>query len=222
LSERRPQTEEQVIDLVRSIDVTAPPELHARVRRLSASGPPAQRRSRGRWRFEAAGALVAVAAVVVLVIVTSVGRSPAHTISLTEAAALALAPPDGAAPAHSASNPALLRVSSDGVAFPAWTGSGWHATGTRHGSIAGRAVTTVYYADAAGRRVGYAIVAGRSAEQLPGGVPVLYSSADYRLYVQGDQQVLTWHHEGRLCVVSGRGVGAAELLRLAGAAEHAS
>jgi hypothetical protein len=76
-------------------------------------------------------------------------------------------------------------------------------------------VTTVFYEGSRGRRVGYAIVGGSSASQLSGGVVSRRDGVPYRLLTVNGVPVVAWMREGHLCVVSGRGVGGATLLRLA-------
>ena len=48
-----------------------------------------------------------------------------------------------------------------GVTFPSWERAfGWRATGARTDTVGGREVTTVFYANSRGQRIGYAIAAG--------------------------------------------------------------
>jgi hypothetical protein len=76
-------------------------------------------------------------------------------------------------------------------------------------------VTTVFYADARGRRIGYAIVAGTPAPRSDGGVIAWREKTPYRLLTVNGAAVVSWSRDGHLCVVSGRGVSTATLLRLA-------
>jgi hypothetical protein len=76
-------------------------------------------------------------------------------------------------------------------------------------------ITTVFYADGRGRRIGYAIVAGSPAPRISGGVVRWRNGTPYRLETQSGAPVVTWLRSGHLCVVSGRGVSSATLLRLA-------
>ena len=120
------------------------------------------------------------------------------------------------APPESSANHAQLAVAVDGVPFPYWEDRfGWRSTGTRSDRIDGRTVTTVFYSDAAGRRIGYAILAGTPAPRIDGGVVAWRGGVPYRLLTANGAAVVTWLRDGRLCVVSGRGVSSATLLKLA-------
>jgi hypothetical protein len=72
----------------------------------------------------------------------------------------------------------------------------------------------VFYANAEGRRIGYAIASGR-APATRGGSVVWRWGVPYRLLAHDGATVVTWEREGHLCVVSGRGVSAKTLLSLA-------
>jgi hypothetical protein len=102
------------------------------------------------------------------------------------------------------------------VSFPYWRERfGWRSSGARSDSVAGRTVTTVFYSDAHGRRVGYAIVSG-PAWTTQGGTVIWHGDTSYRVLDQHGATVVTWQRDGHLCVVAGRGVSAPTLLRLAG------
>jgi hypothetical protein len=101
------------------------------------------------------------------------------------------------------------------VAFPAWTDElRWRSTGERADRVAGRAVTTVFYAGDGGRRIGYAIVAGLPAPSV-GGTILWRGGTAYHLLSRDGVKVLAWQRSGRLCVASGRDLSGAELLRFA-------
>jgi hypothetical protein len=87
--------------------------------------------------------------------------------------------------------------------------------GARADHIDGRSVTTVFYADTQGRRIGYAIVSG-PAWATHGGTLKWRAGVPYRLLTHDGATVVAWPRGGHLCVVSGRGVDAQTLLRLAG------
>jgi hypothetical protein len=102
------------------------------------------------------------------------------------------------------------------VSFPYWKESfGWRSTGARVDRIGGRSVQTVFYADASGRRVGYAIVGGKPPLSTGGGQALWRDGREYRLLRINGVQAIVWLRSGRLCVVSGRGVDGAMLLALA-------
>jgi hypothetical protein len=227
MTERRPQTEAELVEFVRAIDVPAPHSLHREVesliagrsqlaRRGAATGPDTRgaRSLIPARRLAAVGALAAVAAVAVAIASSSGGGASA--LSLREASALTLQPATASAPTENMSNHVQLRASVDGVSFPYWGERfGWRSTGTRTDRVAGRTVTTVFYADAGGRRIGYAIVAGTPAPRSTGGVVAWRKETPYRLLTENGTAVVTWLRNGHLCVVSGRGVSSATLLRLA-------
>jgi hypothetical protein len=172
-----------------------------------------ERRYSLRPRIAALGAMAAAIVALAVVFGTS-GSSP--TLSVHDAAALTLRSATTAAPIESASNHSELSASVDGVAFPYWGAHfGWHATGTRTDSIDDRTVTTVFYENSRGKRVGYAIVAGTAPPQPTGGVVSRHDGTPYRLLTVDGVAVVTWMRDGHLCVVSGRHVGGATLLRLA-------
>src|ERR1700722_20011134 len=176
-----------------------------------------------RPRLTALGAIAAAVIAFAIVIGTS-GRSPqltvheaaAPTLSVHDAAASTLRTATSGPPPESASHNAELAASVDGVTFPYWGAHfGWHATGKRTDTIDGRIVTTVFYAGSQGRRVGYAIVGGSARTQLSGGVVSRRDGVPYRLLTVNGVPVVAWMRGGHLCVVSGRGVAGATLLRLA-------
>jgi hypothetical protein len=242
MSERRPTDEAELVELIRSVDVRAPDSLHDAVdamiaqrgshgarraaradeaRRPRDLGAGARRRSgergahgyRLRPRIAALGAIAAAVVALAIAIGTSGGSA---TLSVHDASAPTLRAATSAPPRDSASHRAELAASVDGVAFPYWGAHfGWRATGMRSDTIDGRRVTTVFYENSRGRRVGYAIVAGDAPSQLSGGVVARRDGTPYRLLTVNGVAVVAWMREGRLCVVSGHGVGGATLLRLA-------
>jgi hypothetical protein len=218
MSERRPQTESELIDRLRSIDVRAPEELHRRVEALVAERAPAWRRPIG-LRWQLAGALTLAAAVAVLVLSLAGGAS--SMLTMRETVALTQRPPTASAPVENPHNGTQLAVAVDGVTFPYWEERfGWRSTGVRTDRVGGRAITTVFYANRRGQRIGYAIVAGTPAPAVTGGVVRWRGGTAYRLLDQSGSQVVSWQRDGHLCVVSGRGVDSATLLALASWQEH--
>lgn len=215
MSERPADREHELIELIRSVDVPAPERLHRRTEALIA------RRARdgggahaARLRVGAAAALAA-AALAVLAVVIGSGRGSGG-LTLQSASALALRPSTAAAPAESAARRAQLTAVVDGVAFPYWGERfGWRASGARTDQIGGRTVTTVFYTDPHGRRIGYAIVAGTPAPRIAAGRMSWRGATAYHLTSVGAVNVVTWQRDGHLCVVAGRGVSGATLLRLA-------
>jgi hypothetical protein len=221
---RPPRTESELVEFVRSIDAPAPDSLHREVHALISAGRNRPLRA-GLLAFRAgtitsarsllsATALAAVT-VAVLVIALSGGADNA-TMTLREASAPTLRPATAAAPPERAGSRARLAAAVDGVSFPYWEERfGWRSTGARSDRVGGHAMTTVFYADGHGHRIGYAIVAG-VAPQVSGGTVAWRRGTRYRLSFANGAPVVTWQREGRMCVLSGRGVSTATLMRLAG------
>ena len=175
MTDLRPHTESELVEFVRSIDAPAPDSLHRQVESLIAGRPRFARRPTGARarasaprsfgaapRLAAIGGIAAAAAAVAIAVSLSGGASSA--LSLRQASALTLSPATTSAPRESASNRAELAAAVEGVSFPYWGERfGWRSTGARSDRVGGRAVTTVFYADGRGRRIGYAIVAGAPA-----------------------------------------------------------
>ncbi len=236
MTEPRRKTEAELVEQIRSIDVRAPESLHRRIDAMIAAKP-ARGGARGTARtaggsagetrsFGLAPRLAAVGAIaaVVIALALAVGLSGgSSTLSVHDAAALTLRGATAPAPAESGSNHRELTASVDGVSFPYWGGHfGWRSTGSRTDTVDGRAVTTVFYANRRGQRVGYSIVAGSAPSQSSGGVVSMRDGTPYRLLTVNGVAVVTWMREGRLCVVSGRGVNGGRLLALASWDDHRS
>jgi hypothetical protein len=225
VSRPRPRNESELVEYVRSSDVRAPDELHRKVDALiDARSPGARRRlsadragARGRSRFALGfAATIAIAALLVVVVAGGLSGGGSAGPSVRQTAALTLRGATAPAPAESRSHRGQLAVAVDGVAFPYWEDHfGWRSTGARSDSLGGRAVTTVFYEDARGRRLGYAIVAGTPAPRTSGGAVIRRGGVPYRLLSENGTRAITWLRDGHLCVVSGRGVSNATLLRLA-------
>jgi hypothetical protein len=225
----------QVAELLRSFDTHAPERLHRQVEALVAAHPGSAQRARTRrdrrrpratdhrsrnspWGPIGACAVAAVAVVALVVGLTGIFNSGAgsSTPSLRQAAAPTLRAATLPAPPESAADRSELTAAVDGVKFPYWGERfGWRATGTRGDRIDGRMVTTVFYSDASGRRIGYAILAGTPAPRIEGGVVIWRGGVPYRLFTANGAATVTWMRDGHLCVVSGRGVSSATLLKLA-------
>jgi hypothetical protein len=233
------EQQKQVAELLRSFDAEpAPARLHRRVEALVAEhgkGParadaerreprPAGRTSSRRPfavpRFAGAGAVAAVAVVVVVALAVVLGgNGHSQTVSFSQAAAPTLRAATLPAPPESQAHHAQLAV--DGVRFPYWSERfGWHSTGMRNDRIDGRSITTVFYSDSHGRRIGYAILAGTTVPRVAGGVIAWHSGVSYRLLTENGAAVVTWLRDGHLCIVSGHGVSSATLLQLASWSDH--
>jgi hypothetical protein len=218
----------RIAELLRSLDAPAPESLHRRIESLVAShqsqfAPRSLRRGGRRFSplgLAAAGA-VAAAIVAVAIAVGLGGGSSAPTVSFSQAAASTLRAATLPAPPESQAHHAQLAVAVNDVPFPYWEDRfGWRSTGSRTDRVDGRSITTVFYANSSGRRIGYAILAGTPAPRVGGGVVVWRSGVSYRVLAENGAAVVTWLRDGHLCVVSGRGVSSATLLRLASWSDH--
>jgi hypothetical protein len=234
-AEHERAAEQHVAALVRAVDVRAPQALHRRVQEMVDARPASRRRARagagarkgalggtlhGRLRPTLAAMAVAAIAGAALALLTGGGAQhrsaqPAGP-GLSAATQLTLSAATAGAPGESTAHAAQLNVAVDGVAFPYWEERfGWRASGTRTDTVGGRSVRTVFYSGPHGRRIGYAIVGGAPAPKMSGGTIVWHRGSAYRLQRVGAVPVVTWQREGRLCVLSGRGVSGAMLVRLA-------
>lgn len=229
-------TEDQIAKLAAS--VKAPESLHERVQEIveqaEARSRKQQRRpAMRRWSPTAWGpvawigavssparlGLAATAAAGLAAAAIGVGLSGGGSSGLTvaKAAALTLSPATMAAPRENPADHTQLDVSVQGVAFPYWREHfGWRSAGERVDQVAGHSVTTVFYADRTGRWIGYAIASGRSPQLSGGTVRWSSSGVPYSVSTQDGATVVAWPRKGHLCVVSGHGVDATTLLRLAG------
>lgn len=217
---RRPSkpTENDIAALAAT--VRAPESLHRRVQEMVADShrrTPARRRlgwAMPARRLALAGA-AALAAVGVVLAVTLPGGGGGGALTPQATARLALSPATLPAPSESASNRSQLAASVGGVAFPYWKERfGWRGSGARSDTLGGRTVTTVFYSNPSGQRIGYAIVAG-PAPGASGGAIVKRWGVSYRLSSQDGASVIVWRRGGHLCVMAGRGVDPSTLLNLA-------
>ncbi len=219
MSERLPETEPELVEMLHSSDVRAPRELHRRVEAMVAERSTGPRRRPAAVLAGAAALMAVVAAALILLLPGSSSTGP----DVSQTAALTRLAPTAGAPAESAGKPGQLALAVDGVAFPYWDGRlGWHSAGARTDRIGGRTVTTVFYANAAGQRIGYAIVAGTPAPNVSGGAVLRSGDTSYHLLTEQGNHAVVWLRDGHLCVLSGRGVSAATLLRLAAWGDRAS
>jgi Putative zinc-finger len=190
--------------------VRAPAALRARID-ASRPGKRTVARRRVAYAGAVAGALAAVALAVVLALPSGTPGSP----SVSDAAALAVRGPVQAAPVPDPTNPgARLRQNVGDVYFPNWTKSfHWRAAGARTDKLDGRKAVTVYY-DWKGERVAYTIV-GAPALAQPAAHQTWLNGTELRTLTDDGRLVVTWRRDGSTCVLSARGVKAAELQKLA-------
>ena len=220
--------QQRLAEMLRSFDAPAPESLHRRIESLVASHqsqftPRSPRRCLRRFSplgLASAGA-VAAAVVAVAIAVGLGGGGSFPTVSFSQAAASTLRAATLPAPPESQAHDAQLAVAVDGAPFPYWSGRfGWRSSGSRTDRVEGRSITTVFYANSSGQRIGYAILAGTPAPRIGGGTIVWRDGVPYRLLTEHGAVAVTWVRDGHLCVVSGRGVSSATLLRLASWSDH--
>jgi hypothetical protein len=203
--------QQRVVELTGAVKATAPPSLH---RRVEAMLPPSRRR---RTFLTPRVGFAGVAAVALVAGVVAIGLSGGGTsgLSVQRAAALTLSPATMPAPAESKTHRAQLAATVGGVPFPYWKERfGWRSSGSRTDRLAGRSVTTIFYANGDGQRIGYAIVSGPAPATHDGSI-VRRWGVSYRLLSHEGISVVTWQRGGHLCVVSGRNVSPHTLLSLA-------
>ena len=189
--------------------VAAPPALRARIAAERPSRGAAARRRAG-YGAALAGALAALALALILVLPGGTPGAP----SVSQAAGLAALGPVSGPPGPSSAVPYELATRVGALGFPDWsTTFGWHAAGQRTDHINGRVATTVYY-DWHGHRIAYTIVAS-PALHAPAAPRITIDSTELRTFTLGGRLVVTWRRDDHTCVLSGDGVTAAELQRLA-------
>jgi hypothetical protein len=206
------ERERRVADLLREAraSVRAPQALRARIEHERRSNPVRARR-RAAYGASLAGALAVVLLALALLLP---GGSPGAP-SVSQAAALAARGASAAAPGPDPGNPAVkLSRDIEDIYFPNWSASfGWKPTGQREDTIDGRRAITVYYRWR-GKTVAYTIVAAPTLSQPRAKVSTLNGTVLRTLGLHG-ALVVTWQRAGHTCVLSGPGVDASTLQKLA-------
>jgi hypothetical protein len=195
-------------------DVRAPDSLHRSVASLVADRTRARsHRPRSRLRTVLAAMLVAAAAGTIVALLTA---PPAPPPTVLQASQLALRPATLPSPPESSQARGQLVKSVDGIPYPYWGGRlGWRTAGARTDRLAGRTITTVFYADSAARHIGYAIVAGHPLS-LPAGAVVTRDGVTFHVLTPpAGPTIVTWRRAGHTCILAARGVDAGTLMRLA-------
>ncbi len=204
------ERERRVVELVRNTAASdrAPARLRARI---DAARPSRRVRAQRRlvWGGSLAGALAAIALAAILILPAGTPGAP----SVSQAAALALRGPAAPAPVPSHAGVNLGEALGD-LYFPDWTRTfGWRAVGQRTDTINGRKAVTVYY-QWHGRRIAYTIVAA-PALGLPSAKETVLDGTALRTLSMNHRLVVTWRRQNHTCVLSGVGVPASVLHRLA-------
>jgi hypothetical protein len=153
-----------------------------------------------RWALAGAGAAAAVLATVAIVLQTG---DDATQPSLTDVYATARLAPTEAAPAPLGGEPPVIDAEVDNIEFPDWRQKfDWKAVGRRDDTLSGRTVTTVFYRNPEGARLGYAVVSGDSLGGDPPGRQVTRNGNGYKVARTGERTIVTWTQEGQTCVIS--------------------
>lgn len=167
-------------------------------------------------RFAYGGAAAAALAAVVLALVLALPSGTPGAPSVSDAAALAARGPAESAPTPDPSMPAArLHQSVGDVYFPNWTSKfGWDAVGARTDKLGGRTAVTVFYRWN-GETIAYTIVHSPPLT-APSSAPASnWDGTRLRTLVVNGRTVVTWRRAGDTCVLSGSGVKADELQKLA-------
>ena len=197
-------------------DVRAPQSLRESIERERdrAAAPRAPFWRRHRWAVAAAS--LSVVAVAIAGIALSTGGNNGGP-SLNGVYAAAQLDPTASAPAPAGGDPPVLAANVGEVKFPDWKQSfGVTAVGRREDEVAGRNVTTVYYRNPDGARLGYAVVSGEPLGGTPPGRQVTRNGKTYHVASGGQRTLVTWTQQGHTCaIVAPSGVPPGQLVTLA-------
>jgi hypothetical protein len=198
-------------------DVRAPQSLRETIERdreRAAARARAPFWRRHRWILATAGAAAAVLVVVAVTLQT--GGSTTEP-SLNNVVAAARLEPTKAAPRPVGGTPPNVGAKVDNLVFPDWQESfGWRAVGRRDDTLSGRPVTTVFYRNGEGARLGYAVVSGDALGAAPPGRKVTRKGKSYHVARAGTRTIVTWEQQGHTCVIEApAAVPATRLVELA-------
>jgi hypothetical protein len=206
------ERERRVVDALHQARVTerAPQRLRTKI---EASRP--SRARAARRRFVYAGGVAAGLAAVVLALVLSLPSGTPGSPSVSDAAALAARGATQVAPAPDPTSPgARLQERVGDVYFPNWASKlGWSPTGERIDTLGGRTAVTVYYR-LKDVTIAYTIV-GSPPLAEPSAKATNWDGTELRTLTLNGRQVVTWRRAGDTCVLSGSGITAAVLQKLA-------
>lgn len=206
------ERERMVVDALHEVRATerAPARLRARI---DASRP--SRRTVSRRRFVYAGGVAAALAAVVLALVLALPSGTPGGPSVSDAAALAARGSTQPAPVRDPTSPGGRQYEGLGeVYFPDWAARfGWKPVGARTDTLGGHSAVTVYY-EWKDSTIAYTIVHAPPLTQPSSKGTDLHGTELRTLEVNG-RRVVTWRRDGDTCVLSGTGVTASELQRLA-------
>jgi hypothetical protein len=154
---------------------------------------------RHRWALAVTGVAAVALAAIAVALDTGGGTTEP---SLTEVYAAADLDPAQPAPASVGGTPAVLDAKVGNLVFPDWEqGFDWRAVGRRRDTLSGRSVTTVFYRNPEGARLGYAVVSGEPLGGDPPGRQVTRSGKIYHVAGVGGSTVVTWTQQGHTCAI---------------------
>jgi hypothetical protein len=157
------------------------------------------------WRRHRLGLGLAGAAAValaVVVIALQSGESPGQP-PLSKVVAAAREEPARPAPRPVGGTPPELDARVGELVFPDWKAKfGWEAVGRRDDALSGRTVTTVFYRNPDGARLGYAVVSGDELDAPPPGRGVTRSGKTYHIASARGRTIVTWNQQGHTCVIA--------------------
>jgi hypothetical protein len=181
-------------------DVHAPQSLREAIER---DGEGAQARApfwlRHRWTLVAAGTAAAALAAVAIALETG---GDSTDPSLNKIYAAAQLNPTRPAPAPVGGTPPVLDAKVGTLEFPDWREEfDWKAVGQRDEDLSGRRVTTVFYRNPEGARLGYSVVAGDSLHGNPAGRSVERNGNTYDVARGDERTIVTWTQQGHTCAI---------------------
>jgi hypothetical protein len=154
---------------------------------------------RHHWGLAAAGS--AAAALAVIAIATQTGGDHTGPALGNVYAAARLDPTEGA-PSPRGGDPPVLDARVGALVFPDWQQKfSWKAVGRRDDNLAGRPVTTVFYRNPNGARLGYAVVAGNPLGGHQAGRRITRKGKTYHVARGAQRTIITWIQQGHTCVI---------------------
>jgi hypothetical protein len=180
--------------------VRAPQSLREAIERERAATGAREPSRRGRrWALAAAG--VAGAALAAIAIAIAIGGGNTDP-SLKDVYATARLDPTTPGPRPLGGDPPVLDAKVGALEFPDWERKfGWTAVGRREDNLSGRRVTTVFYRNVDGARLGYAVVAGNPLSGQPAGRTLTRDGKTYHTGGGGARTTVTWTQQGHTCVI---------------------
>jgi hypothetical protein len=190
----------------------APAGLRARI---EADRPRAAAVARRRTALYGGTFASGIAVVLLLVVLLLPAGTPGGP-SVSAAAGLAVRGPTSPGPGPDPRAPwTRLEQNVGRVYFPNWADPrlGWAAVGQRSDQLRGRQAVTVYY-QGHDTQIAYTIVSGPGLPQ-PKGTVIHKGAERLRTISVNGRLVVTWRRAGHTCVLSGMGITADDLERLA-------